>query len=162
VSDDYSPPDAEEAARLQAEWDAKRAAARELAEATWVAERFAMQSSQPGMRMAISAELRQRDPAFANANQASLEGALNDVILPALLARSSEIVEIFVNLHARQLTVEHMKYAVEFYTSPVGRQLRILEPELHESMSLAVSAWISRTVGELIMQDRDALLRAAS
>jgi hypothetical protein len=136
----------------------KLVAARELAEAMGTAARFERNLKQLDTRMALISELRSRDQAFRTSSNTNLQRVLDEVFFPAIVARSVEVVDIFVTLHARRLTVEQMRYAADFYSTPTGQQLRNLETELNRSMSALISDWLAKAIGETITQQEEALV----
>jgi hypothetical protein len=132
-------------------------AARELAEAMGTSTRFSRTLAQIETRMNVISELRFRDRAFGAVSNTNMQRLLDEVIYPAIIAKNNEVVDIFVDLHARRLTVEQMRYAASFYSTPTGQQLRMLETELNQTMNTLISNWLVRTIGETIVEQREAL-----
>ncbi|MCA3362382.1 MAG: DUF2059 domain-containing protein [Roseomonas sp.] len=132
-------------------------AARELAEAMGTSTRFSRTLAQIETRMNVISELRYRDRAFGAVSITNMQRLLDEVIYPAIIAKNNEVIDIFVDLHARRLTVEQMRYAASFYSTPTGQQLRMLETELNQTMNTLISNWLVRTIGETIVEQREAL-----
>jgi len=132
-------------------------ATRELAEAMGTSTRFSRTLAQIETRMNVISELRFRDRAFEAVPNTNMQRLLDEVIYPAIIAKNNEVVDIFVDLHARRLTVEQMRYAASFYSTPTGQQLRMLESELNQAMNTLISHWLIRTIGETIIEQREAM-----
>jgi len=63
---------------------------------------------------------------------------------------SDELVELVVPIYVRHLTIEEMKAAIEFYSSPVGRSLIEKLPAISQESMVAGQAWGEQIGRELV------------
>lgn len=117
---------------------ATRAAARRYLELTNVAE--SMKAVIPGARASIVGVISKANPGITR----DVEKAIDDLVLPEIVARLPEMLEAFVELYARHFTADELNLINAFYQTPEGRKLAEKTPVLVVQGQQIGSVWGQR------------------
>ncbi|WP_338664377.1 DUF2059 domain-containing protein [Pararoseomonas sp. SCSIO 73927] len=129
-----------------------RAAARQLMDLTGATAM--MDQVLAGMRPLLVQALRQQSPQVP---QATVEKAVDEVLIPEFRARLPEAADATVDLYVRNFTAAELREVIAFYGTPVGRKLLQALPQLMQQSVAVGQAWGQRVAQEALTKHRAAL-----
>ncbi len=93
----------------------------------------------------------------ADQSREQVAAILDEVLLPEIRGRSSELVAAIAEIWAANLSVEDLQELRAFYASPLGQRVLASMPAIAQQSAQAGVAWGQRVATEALTRNRDAL-----
>ncbi len=131
--------------------EASRAEARALVEAIGMTAQ--LRQMVPPLTQSMVRVLAQSNPE----NAAAAQQAVNEIMMPEILAHLPEMTDLAVEVYAAQFAAEELHGLRDFYATPLGRRLLAAQPQIAQQMFQIGSAWGQRTAQAALIKHAEEL-----